>query len=386
MESFNLPIYYTEHKVKVEEHIMDDLELQREEDTLTNGEKQTGGGEEQKSKVCIYDHVFNPGHTYSKKMMAFWSKYYTSDTEYIKDTQYLLKQRLPNHELDLDTIEEISNDIKTETGFHNKYKYIDSTWPIADTLNNSAPFLLLLGMYNILSPVLTLAMPVFCLIVPFFIIKLQGYPITLEKYKEVLIIVIKRHQLGKLFSLGSAQWNQRIYILVSLVFYVFQIYQHIMSCLTFHKNSITIHSRLQSTRDYLLDTLETMHEYDAICNKMKSYGGFVANMNHHMGILKSYYSLLLQVKLGAKQFRLANIHNMGCVMLCFNKLYNDKNVIQSLEYSLYFHGYLENMRNAQTNIKNKIISLCRLTRKYTKVHRRILSSIARGNCQKLLPS
>ena len=101
------------------------------------------------------------------------------------DTQKLLKDTLPNTNNNLKDFEEIFSCVKKETGFYEKYKYIDNTWPFANLLNNNSLFLLLLGVYNIASPILTLSMPIFFLILPFFIIKLQGYPITLNKYKDV---------------------------------------------------------------------------------------------------------------------------------------------------------------------------------------------------------
>mgnify|MGYP003388170083 CR=1 FL=1 len=381
MESFNLPICYLKNKTKFEDHIISDLELNVSNDNAViddntskdkDKDKDKDNGKDNSKEIVntnstgIYDYVFNPKTEYSKKMINNWCEYYTSDKKYILDTQQLLKDTLPNTNNTLEEFEEIFSGIKKETGFYEKYKYIDNTWPLAHLLNNNAFFLLLLGVYNIASPVLTLSMPIFFLILPFFIIKLQGYPITLDKYKNVLMHVIQKHQLGKLFTVASSSWDQRIYILISLAFYAFQIYQNFMSCKTFYKNSKTIFSQLLCTRDYISNSIGIMNDLERLCKNKESYKDFIYNMSTHKEVLEKYHSCLVKLKYNnGNKFNYKNIHKMGAVMLCFNKLYNNENITNSLEYSLYLQGYLDNIKNVQTNIKKKHLHFCKLTKKHT---------------------
>jgi subfamily B ATP-binding cassette protein MsbA len=68
------------------------------------------------------------------------------------------------------TIEETINawnEIKSETGFCEKYLYVD--WDFAKFLNNNPLFLQLMSIYNVASPMLSLCLPIFVLIVPFFV-------------------------------------------------------------------------------------------------------------------------------------------------------------------------------------------------------------------------
>lgn len=390
MNTFKLPIHYLNNKTKIEKHIISDLDLtsiaeSQDQDDIKNKNNtnnknlDSDSSDDETSHVDdkitseteissgVYEHVFSPNTAYSKKLIKQWCEYYTSDRTYIKDTQNLLAEQLPDDCKQLDKFENIYNNTERETSFHSKYSYINNTWPLADRLNNSALFLLFLGMYNILSPVMTLATPIFFILLPFFIIKLQGYPITIQKYKQVLYNLAKKHQIGKIFVISSASWDQRIYILISLAFYIFQIYQNYMSCVTFCKNSATIYSELDCTKTFIEETIYTMDKLENICREKTSYGDFINMNTSHKKTLEQYHTLLCKIK-PAKcgKFTIRNCGDMGKSLMCFNKLYNDATLKESLVYSLYLHGYLDNLKSLQHNLRKNILNPCKLSNKSTK--------------------
>ena len=124
--------------------------------------------------------------------------------------------------------------------------------------------------------------------------------------------------------------------------------------------------KLSCTRDYIHNSVEIMNELEILCKNKESYKDFINNMNSHKEVLEKYHRCLVKLKYNrGNGFNYKNIHKMGAVMLCFNKLYNNQTIKNSLEYSLYLHGYLDNIKNVQTNIKNKHLHFCKLSKKHT---------------------
>ena len=360
MDSFNLPISYLENKISTNTHLITDLELvepETQEDTKTDDIKND------EDKISLYEKVLNANTTYSKKTIPLWAKYFTSNKQYILDTQKLLKSNVPEAIADTSEMEDIWNDIILESDFYTKYKYLDNNWGFAKMLNNNNSFLQLLSIYNISSPLISLAVPILFLILPFFIIKIQGFQITIDKYIHVLKIVFKRHALGKLFEINTANFSQKVYILVSITFYVFQTYQNIISCKTFYKHTKLINNHLRCTKTFIKDTLTSMSIFEETCCDLDTYTQFIQNMQLHKNILTSF-----MVRLNSENFDSKNIFkcfSMGNYMYCFNKLYNDKNLNDSLEYSLYLNGYFSNLKVIQDKINTKQMSFCKLSSKHT---------------------
>jgi len=360
MDSFNLPISYLDNKIPTDTHLIMDLELVEPE---LQEEPKADDIKNHEDKISLYEKVLRADTTYSKKTIPLWAKYFTNNKHYILDTQKLLKNTIPEPTNDTTDMENIWNDIIIETDFYTKYKYLDNSWGFAKLLNNNNSFLQLLSVYNISSPLISLAVPILFLILPFFIIKLQGFQISIEKYIHVLKIVFKRHALGKLFEINTANFSQKLYILVSIGFYIFQTYQNIISCKTFYKHTKLINSHLKHTKTFIKDTLTSMSIFEETCSDLDTYTPFITNMQLHKNILTSF-----MIKLNSENFDSKNTFkcfSMGNYMHCFNKLYNDKNLIDSLEYSLYLNGYFSNLRSIQHKIDKKQMSFCKISSKTT---------------------
>ena len=80
-----------------------------------------------------------------------------------------------------------------------------------------------------------------------------------------MLVVFQKHQLGQLFTLSSATWDKRIYILISLVFYILQIYQNIRSCISFYNNMKVIHAELFELKEHVNNTLQYYDLFENIC-------------------------------------------------------------------------------------------------------------------------
>ena len=354
MTTFKLPISYVTNTYNVDTNVINDLELLNRETSL-------------------YNKVLNPSTEMGRDTIDVWASKYSTNTSFLKDTQSLIEKKMPKlkdgyekelivwkkmmNKDDNSSLDKSSTD--ESSGFHEKYNYVE--WSYLRHLNNNAICMQWLSIYNMLSPVLTLIMPIFFLILPFFILKIQGTGISLSNYLELLKIMFQKHQFGKLFTISSASWDQRVYILLSLFFYIMQIYQNIRSCIRFVVNMTTIHEQIFTMREYINHTINMMNEFDETCNEYESYDNFIKDVRVNMLVLEELKSDLDDVepiKLSVSKF-----NNVGNVMKCFYKLYNDTRYQDAIKYSFDFCGYIDVLTGASENISTNYLGKCKFSKK-----------------------
>ena len=361
-ELFKLPIAYIEQKSILEEHTINDLELMPID-----------------PKNSLYKYVFKPDTIFGEKTMPLWSKYYTADTIFLKESQKLLKFKTITGEVNAETQEKMHTvwqEIQGETGFHEKYSYLE--WGPLKFLNTNSNFLQCLSMYNMSSPIFSLAMPIFFLILPLLLIKIRGLPITIDKYIELLKMVSKKHKLGQIFNLSEASFERISYVMLSVVFYFIQVYQNIMCCHRFFFNMKKIHEQLFITRDYLKSTLKNMEILKTQCIGFKTYEPFLENMKKHEKLCKfvmNEYNKVTPSKIGFKKFT-----NIGHVMKCFYYLYNNEKMHETLEYSFGLNGYIDNLNGMRMNVALKTMNTCTYKeKKKTKFAKAFFPSLVNEN-------
>jgi hypothetical protein len=176
-----------------------------------------------KEEIPIYDNVFKPSNNASKQVITQIAQYYTTDIAYLKETQQLTTQinseqlnTLINkhniHDFEIHSMVNLWNEIKEETGFCEKYLYID--WDFAKSLNDNQHFLQLMCLYNIASPILSLCLPIFVIIFPFIIIKFYGIKLSVSTYIDTLKTLISNHSIFKIFTqFNTINTGQKLYLL-----------------------------------------------------------------------------------------------------------------------------------------------------------------------------
>ena len=169
--NFKFPIEYIEEKNKIPESLKVDLELLETTD---------------KNNKSMYELLLNPQTEIGKKHLIKWSEYYTTDIQYLKNTQNILR-KMSNLKLNKDLINETYtswNEIKTDNNFIYKYHYIG--WNKIKWLNYSLIFMHILSVYNLSSPVINLLSPFALFLVPYFLLKTMKVPITWPMYNVIL--------------------------------------------------------------------------------------------------------------------------------------------------------------------------------------------------------
>ena len=343
---FQLPIrYLADSKTHtLDPHIITDLELLDTPDTKS-----------------LYTHVFRPADDscFAQRTLPLWSRQYTTDQDFLRDSQQLLK----THDFALHKLGSFAQEtelyhmwqnVRQATSFAEDYHYIDYKW--FNWLNHNSKFLQCLSIYNMTSPVLSLFVPVLFIILPFFILKLQGIAITLEKYIAVLKTLFRRHQLGQIFNMAGASFDKLIYIGVSFLFYVMQVYQNIMSCRKFYRNMKTVHHQLLTTRTFVLTTLSRMDAFKTTCATLHltRYQPFLDHLQGHYAQLKTMAEELQHVT--PYKLNLAKIAQIGYVMKCFYRMYKHAPYHDAVFYAFGFHGYLDNLAGLQMNWKEGYVA------------------------------
>ena len=355
--TFSLPITYLEDKYQIQDSIVSDLELLPETvlvPDLSNNINTT--------RLSLYNHLLNPISSYSSKIIPMWSKYYTDNIDFLNDTQYLLKNFTSHTEplpiSDINNITSILDEINHETGFYEKYKYID----IASFkfLNNFPLVLQGLTIYNLASPIISLLIPIIMLIIPFFIIKLQNISISVDTYIHTLLKVLRSHVVGKaLAEFSHVGWDRRFFLIMSMVFYFMNIYQNIISCHTFYKNIYKIRNYLLSINKFLIYSIDTITNINKFCKA--AYTPFII-MNEQIKDTLCVFSNEINY-IDLEKINLRQISKIGDIFKSFYQLFQNKIYKESINYSLYLHGYIENITTLQTNIKLKEINYCQFTTK-----------------------
>jgi energy-coupling factor transporter ATP-binding protein EcfA2 len=351
---FKLPIFYNSKKKEINQSTVTDLELIKNID---------------ETQESIYKHIFNPTHLLGTYVLDLFAKYYTTDVSFLKDTQQMLKTYKPlNYTKPFDIHEfnnilQAWNEIKGETGFCEKYLYID--WEAGKFLNTNSHFLQAMSIYNIASPILSLFLPIFILIVPFFMIKLKGVTITMNEYIDILKIIVSNHAIGKIFtSFHEVDSSQKIYLLASAAFYVFSIYQNILICIRFYSNAKKIHDYLFTFREYINYTILSMDAYLEITKPLSSYNEFNNIMINHKDVLlefKQKLDIITPFKLSFNK-----IIEIGHILQCFYELYDNKKYNTSFLYSFGYHGYINNIEGLVFNIHKKRINKAKILKKQKK--------------------
>ena len=349
-EIFKLPICFNSQVKILKEDIINDLELNK---TILN---ESESSELKEISKPIYNHVFNPTNSLGNKILEILPSYYTTDVQFLKDNQTLLTSLstkvIDEYNLTDFEIEETVNawnEIKSETGFCEKYLYVD--WDFAKFLNNNPLFLQLMSIYNVASPMLSLCLPIFVLIVPFFVIKFKGLNVNIKEYTEILRELIQNHAIAKIFtSFHEVDFSEKIYLLVSAAFYLFSIYQNILTCIRFYSNMKKIHDYLDKFKKYILFTTDLMDYHLNKSNHLTTFSKFNEVVMQKKDILHKIRKEI--EKVSSFTFSFSKITEIGHIMHIFYQLFDNTEYNDAFVYSFGFNGYYNLLYGLSVNISD----------------------------------
>ena len=361
--AFKLPIEYldTSSLFVINNNIINDLELVKANElAITNNSLDQSAND---ANYNLYYHVFDPNTIFEKNVINKWSKYYTNNKEFLLETQDLIKNYKPLKKVEFSDNPKINDlavynnceNIIYDNGFVNKYQYIDI--PLLDKFNNNSLVLQALSVYNLSTPIVSLLIPILFLLLPFFIIKLQGHNVTFELYFNHLKTVFSNHIIGQLFSsLSETNLTNKIYILFSFGFYIFQLYLNINGCIKYFYNIKYIHNILYDLKAYILETLKSYDNFLNFSKNLNHYKEFNDIILSNSAIFNSYLCELR--RLTPYSLSMSKVVELGQLMKCFYFLNKNDSFINSLYFSFGFNGYIKNIVTLQQFITAKVMNYC----------------------------
>ena len=340
LDHFTLPIEMSHEKHTIYENLYDDLEL------LDCHSKD--------KRASFYSKLLNPSSHAARLMMEKMANFYTSDAHFLKDSQKLYKNchTLQNNPKLCQSAWDIWNTTKEDTNFHEKYQYLDMDqikW-----LNTSAPFLLVLTFYSILSPVLNIIAPFLLLLVPFIILKIMKVPITAASYTKILLEQLDKHSFGQLFTrFWDVPPSQRMYLFVCFGMYVYNIYQNVLSCYQFYRNTYFINTYFHKMCEYVGHTKRQLTEYISLISPFKTFQPYKSYLETKAKAINMLYKTLDNIP--KARFNPLYLNKMGFVMKQFYLINNSKPITDILYFSFAFNGYIDNLEGLSHKIQEKQI-------------------------------
>jgi DNA mismatch repair protein MutS len=327
------------------------------------------------SDQSIYTHLFQPISPFGRNMIPEWTKSYTTNTDFLEDTQYLLSKvhslpgygptSLPqyndnsgNYVPNYDKFREMWHDIQEDKFFLEKYGYME--WSMLLYLNENASFLQCLSFVNVISPLISLLLPLIFIILPFIILKLQRIPINFSVYLEVLKSVAKNHFIGKaLMSFTSFTWDKAAYLALTGGLYFLQIYQNVSICYRFYRNMILVNQHLVEMREFVHHSLRQMEPMVDIVRGLPTYGGFHNDLLEHYTTLKALNAELSYIR--PFNHSVAKFGESGYMLRCYYRLHTIPEYESAIRYAAGFEGYMENLRGICCNIAGGKVSMAQFT-------------------------
>ena len=322
----------------------------------------------------LYHYVFSPSSVYGTDYLPIWSKYYTTDIAYLKNTQTLvemfdnelLERNIAQNTKHTTCVEAFSTMKETWTNFRGngkiadfkeKFSYVET--PFLSKLNTSSSFLQFLSLYNISSPVIALLTPIIVLIIPFFVLIMRGLKVGVGEYIDILKTIISQHSIGRILTnFGEVSFEQKIYILMSVVFYVIQIYQNIMACIRFYNNIKLVHTHIHTIHGYLTATGVNMSYMIQLIQTyhLSSYDSFREELSERYTLLNDVTRSLNDIS--PFSVSVSKFFQIGYVMKNYYSLFSQTDLTELLEYSFGFNAYIEHLTACRTIVLSGLMNKC----------------------------
>jgi hypothetical protein len=362
---FRLPILYVEQDklFTLNPIVANDLEL-----TTPQIEDISGTPIESNT---MYQHLLKPQNKFASALLPEWSKYFTSDTDFLEQTQNIIQNvdyiSSENEEcINCDKFLELWKDLKQDNNhFMDKYSFIE--WDIASHLNESATFLQALSFVNMASPALSFFIPILFFIFPFIILKIQGIPIDIATYVNTLKNIAKNHFIGSIIKTAqNVSWSSLLYLSMTIGLYGLQIYQNYIACMRFYNNISRINEHISFLKDYILATTLNIDKFVELNSHHSTYTNFCTLSSIHSDNLKDIYNEIKDI--ATFEPKISKLTEIGYLLRCFYHLHTNSSYENSLRYSAGFNGFISNLRGVRENMISTNVNLATFNDKTTTIN------------------
>ena len=301
----------------------------------------------------MYETLLKPKHQFAKDMIHKWKKSFTSDTEFLKQTQQVILSSEPStNVVDCGAISSVLKDIYETPAFHDRYSYIDIDK--FHFINSSSKFLGFWTIINLLSPIFSIILPLILIIAPFVLLKIQRVPIEFNTYITVLKDIAKKHALGKVFSsMNDFSINNLVYVLFTVAMYAMQMYQNVKSCMRFYTNINLVNTNLLTLKQFIDHSIQGMEQFLQKNSGLSRYRGFCHDVSLHCDYLMALKNELKDVK--PFEFGVSKCFEVGYLLKCYYSLHSVAEYKLGLQYAVSFEGYRSNLESLAEQVSQSTI-------------------------------
>lgn len=340
---FKLPIEYNNSKHNLEQHVIDSVEMKKQNEIIY-GKTKNGSHEDTLAKVYTTDVAFlKHQQIFIQELNSFCSKSPDNETNKKTDSFYKRwKAQMMN------------------TNIRETYYYMD--WEHLDFLNYNSSFMLFLSLYNLSSPVTTILTPIIIFLIPFFALKcFTNVPVTKDTYLRMLYRYGGRNPLARCVSLltGEGDINQKVSGISMLFIFFTSVYQSFLMCYRFYQNMYKLKTYIQNTRDLFSQCIEYIDFMDKVIvsNKLENgFDFFLQDIQTKRKQMKTVVGELRYMDNGI--FSIKNIFQIGTYMSTFYAFRQKKTNQKLFRYAFELEEFIFHYRHLFTHIQSKVIQTC----------------------------
>jgi hypothetical protein len=341
-DPFHLPMHYL------------DADKRHPITTIVSSDLELLAREQGQKEVSAYEAICEPSHVMGSHTLTLWNREFTSDTAFLKETQSIIRDynsSTPSSDIEPDLIRRVRDqwkDVKEDDFFMEKYGFME--WDILKFVNYSDTYLECVTIAQILSPILTLLLPFFILIIPFFVLQVKGIKISFETYIDTLKTIARNHFFGKILDAAtSAVSLQNIgYLFLTTGMYIYSLYSNVILCQHFYKNVERMNNQLIDLRLYLQNTIEKMNQFYSAHSGKPCHRPFCDVVRGHSDRLRLFASKLDNVT--PFSITMGKLASIGSMLKTLYEIRDDASLHQSVQYSLGFQGYMDNLRGVSRRL------------------------------------
>ena len=149
---------------------------------------------------------------------------------------------------------------------------------------------------------------------------------------------------------------------MSVVFYVFQIYQNIMACVRFYKNIKLVHTHIHTINGYLTATGINMSYIIQLIQTyhLSTYEPFREELTQKYTLLNEVTEALANIS--PFSVSVSKFFQIGYVMKNYYSLFSQTDLNELLEYSFGFNAYMEHLTACRSFVIDGKIHACSFTK------------------------
>ena len=348
--NFKIPIEYTETN-ELKQHVKNDIEF------VTNEENENN----------LYSLLLkNNGTNGNSLLLDKWSTIYTTNKNFLKDTQKLINS-YKGIENNMQSFSNEYIEFKNTQNFLGHYQYIQ--FRRFFYLNTIVSFLQILALYNILSPLIALFTPFLGLIIPYFVFYFKGIRMSLKNYLVVVkSIILNNSTIKNILNFKKRTLQENIFTLIYLFFYGMGIYNNISSCIQFYNNTKYVIILNDKYSNFLEDgSMLIKNIYNKTC-KLKEYKKFNEKMLEYDSKLNIIISKLTILKNEHNKF--LKCKNIGLLMKIHFDLYYNEEYHDTIMYLTYLNQYNNDLESLNSLYNCGHLNSCKFlnsTKRSTKI-------------------